>query len=200
MIQQVNLYLPIFRKEEKILSATAMLQSCAIIIAGLMLFYVYASWQLSGLEDELVSTRIQQDLKIKRIDELGRKYPVKVKSRTLEREVDRLNAEHEGKQRLIQALFGRSIGNTSGFSAYLEGLARRRAQGMWLTGISFKDGAANMTIKGSALRPELVPVFIQQLSREKPFSGIEFRNFFMERPKDDPARVDFTLLTEASTE
>ncbi len=130
-----------------------------------------------------------------RLESLGQKYPVKRKSRSLEAELARLQKERDAKSQLVALLAGRSIGNTSGFSNFLEGVARRRVPGMWVRGLTLADGGTHVGIQGSTLEPELVPRFLQALAHERSFEGTEFHTFEMVRPKDDTVRIDFALET-----
>ena len=45
--QQINLYHPIFRKQEKKFSAKAMFQAGAVVVGGIVIMYAYSAWQLN---------------------------------------------------------------------------------------------------------------------------------------------------------
>ena len=49
MNQQINLYHPIFRRQEKKFSARAMLQASGLLLAGTVIMYAFPSWQGGAL-------------------------------------------------------------------------------------------------------------------------------------------------------
>ncbi|GMR07387.1 MAG: hypothetical protein BMS9Abin26_0390 [Gammaproteobacteria bacterium] len=196
MIQQVNLYHPMFRKQEKVFSARTLLQSTLIILIGIVLFSVYAKWQVIALESELGNLEQQQTSRLQRIEKVGKQFPVKLKDARLEARVGEMQQESSTKQRLIQVLSTRSFGVTSGFSSHLEGLARQHLDGMWLKSISLTDGGSRLGLVGSTFAPELVPQYLQRLSAEEVFAGVEFRTFNMQRAADKRS-IDFTLMAKS---
>jgi len=195
MKQQINLYQPIFRAQRKVFSALALLQVCVAVLAGLLLIYGYGRWQIVDLEKALARLEVQQVASVQRVEELNQRFAVKAKDPRLESEIAQLGTQIAGKQTVLQSFAGNAAGNTTGFSKYLEGLAQQHLEGMWLTGITISEGGRVLTLTGSTLAPELVPAFLQQLSKEPVFAGIEFKTLVMERPQTDTARVDFTLQT-----
>lgn len=199
MLQQVNLYQPMFRKQEKIFSAKTMMYVFFAAIGLFTLVYGYAHWNVNALESELVRLQDQQSKEMVRLEDLARRYPATQKSKKTENELAQLKSERSAKEFLIKTLSGRSIGNSKGFSEYLEGIARRRPAGMWLRRLELERGGEVIGIHGSSLRPELVPQFLQQLSKESSFSGSNFRIFEMQRDDKNRAMLNFTLRSVVSS-
>lgn len=195
-MQQINLYQPIFRKQEKIFSAKTMVQGAALIALGMLVFFGYAAWQTRSLEAQVAQFQRQRDDAARRVTELARAMPERSKSTALEQDVTRLRGELRSKQQVVARLADHSTGNTSGYSAHLEGLARQRLPQLWLTHIGLRRGGSTVELRGSALNPEQVPQYLQRLSAEPAFSGVEFRQFTLSRPEKAPQQVDFVLLTE----
>lgn len=195
MKQQINLYLPIFRGELQPFSAQTMLYVLAGVAAVLMLYYGYASWSLGPMKKELANAQQQYNDALKRLETLGQQAQANQKDAALEQEVARLSAERDAKQQAFNNLTGGGLGNTKGFSAQIEGLARRRVEGVWLTNISIGEGGASFALNGGTLAPESVPVLLQALGKEPVFKGVEFKTLLMERSEKEPSRVDFTLRT-----
>lgn len=195
MKQQINLYLPIFRGEKQPFSAQTMLYALAGVAAVLMLYYGYASWSLGPMKKELASAQQQHNDALKRLETLGQQAQANQKDAALEQEVARFTAERDAKQQVLNNLTGGGLGNTQGFSAQIEGLARQRVEGLWLTNISIGEGGASFSLNGGTLAPELVPVLLQALGKEPVFKGIEFKTLLMERSEQQPSRVNFTLRT-----
>lgn len=193
MRQQVNLYQPIFRREQRVFSARAMLASVAIVCLGFVLVYGYARWQMHGLQAELTRLQGQRQAAAERLVALEGVIPARGKSQLLEAEITRLKRELERKRRVAAALEGNVLGNTSGFSSYLAGLARQRVDGLWLTGVHVSRGGRHLTISGRALAPERVPVLVQRLARESAFAGLHFNTLKMERTREGRDAIEFVL-------
>lgn len=195
-MQQVNLYQPLFRKQEKIFSAKTMMQGGAIIALGMVVFAMYAAWQTRNLMNQVEQIQLQRDAAAKRMEESARNFPERSKDLALEQEVNRLRGLLRTKQQVVARLTDTHEGNTSGYATHLEGLARQRLPQVWLTHVGLSRGGAQIELKGSALQPEQVPQYLQRLSQEAAFSGAEFRHFIMSRPEKTPQQVDFVLMTE----
>lgn len=197
--QQINLYQPMFRKQKKIFSAVTILQSLAVVLVGFVLFYVYASWNVNKLRNEVANHKRMQTEALAKIGTLNARYPLRKKSKLLETKIGKLEAEVRAKQSLLKVLSDTTLGNTSGFSAHFTGIARQQIQGMWLRGLQLSEGGRQVGIIGSTLQPELVPRFIKKLGREQAFAGAEFKTFQMQRSKEDVARVDFILRSQSKS-
>ncbi len=195
MNQQINLYLPIFRGTRQPFSAQTMLYALAGAAAVLMLYYSYASWSLGPMKKELASAQQQHSEALKQLEVLGQQAQANQKDAALEQEVVRLGAERDAKQQALNNITGGGLGNTQGFSGQIEGLARRRVEGVWFTNINISQSGASFTLNGGTLAPELVPVLLQALGKEPVFKGIEFKTLLMERSEQQPGRVNFTLRT-----
>ncbi|MDH3513484.1 MAG: hypothetical protein OEM83_01265 [Gammaproteobacteria bacterium] len=185
MSQQINLYQPIFRKEEKKFSTVAMLQSVALVAIGVMALYAYAWWQGEALKNELKRVEQNQALASKRLADANAKFGVGKVPSELDLEISRLENEITAKKQIQEILQRGVFSNTTGFSDYFASFARQRIPGLWLTGFDITGAAEQMMLAGRSVNPELVPRYMQRLSSEKTLSGIEFRTFQMNRPELD---------------
>lgn len=200
MIQQINLYQPGFRRQHNVFSGVAMLQVAGVVLSGLLAMYGYAIWQVHGLDFERSKLADQRDATTRKVEQLSQKYPPKKKSKLLEQEVARLTTERDQSRRLIDILAGRTLGDTKGFGDHLEALARRHVRGTWLTEVTIGEGGQAVDLLGTALSPDLVPVYIQRLSDESVFRGLAFNMMTLQQASEDPSRVDFTLRTKVPEE
>jgi len=110
--------------------------------------------------------------------------------------VDRLQSleqESTDKGRVLNAMSGKTLGNSAGFSAQLAALGRRHPDGLWLQGLRIGDGGKEVTIRGRALSPSLVPLFIGALQAEPAFAGVSFERFEMKDPRDATGPASFAL-------
>ena len=171
MSQQINLYNPIFLKQEKHFSARTIVQALALIVAGLGTFYVYALVQTRAAERVTREQRDQVASQREQLVKLGPKFSPEGRSKTLESEVARLEAEVKARQSVIAALSTGELGNTAGFSEFLAALGRQAVPGVWLTGLNIGESGNNLQVLGRALRPELVPAYLRALSNEPMMRG-----------------------------
>jgi hypothetical protein len=187
--QQINLYQPIFRKEEKKFSTMAMLQATGLVAVGVVVLYAFTWWQGETLKSELKQVAQSHATATKRLADITEKFGQK-KSVSLDSEITRLESEIVAKQRMQEILQRGIFSNTTGFSNYFVSFARQHIPGIWLTGFDITGAAEQMTLAGRTTNPELVPRYMQKLSSEQPLSGIEFRTFQMKRPDLDPKEPD----------
>lgn len=195
-MQQINLYQPIFRKQEKVFSSRAMVEGAVLVLLGIFLFYGYGLWQTASLNKQLTATQQRQQQATNQAAQLEQLYPKQQKDPVLAKKVQQLGAEVRMKQQVMGQLADRRAGNTAGFTEQLVGLARQRPPEMWLTQVDIRKGGASLDLEGSAYEPKQIPQFLQQLAREPAFTGLEFKYFTMDRPKKQPHQIDFTLMTD----
>ena len=194
LTQQINLYQATLRPQRWTF-ATQLLLGGVAGVAVLLLVYSFMHWQIVLLHKQLASLQQQQTTATQRIDEFNKQFPVKTKDESLEPTIARLQAEITAKRTTLQASSADVTGNIKGLSAYMEGLARQRPQGLWLNGVTLSAGGTHIAITGSTLVPGLVPAYIQRLAGEAVFAGVQFRTLTLDRPATDAARIDFTLRT-----
>ncbi len=197
MNQQINLYQPIFRRQKAIFSALAMVQVWVIIVLMMGGITGYTVFRLSSLEKQLADVTKYKQLAINNLDELKSQELARTPSKLLESEVKRTQAELAERRQVAALLSGGALSNTRGFSAQFEGLARHHAAGSWLTEISLREGGDWINLRGVALAPEVVPVYLQNLLTAEAFAGTKFNVVNLQAATDDPGRLWFEVGTEA---
>jgi hypothetical protein len=202
--QQINLYQPLFRKQEKKFSARAMLQAVGLVFGGVVLLYAWTLWQVSSLKGEIRRAEEQHAAVTKRLADVTQQFSGRARGLSIEEEIARLERQLAAKHR-AQEILGRGMfSNTEGFSDYFAAFARQRLPGVWITGFDIVGAAEQMTLQGRSTNPESVPRYVQKLSAEKKLTGIEFQVFQMSRPGTEEKRaalsyVNFTLKTAGGT-
>lgn len=184
--QQINLYHPIFRKQEKKFSAKAMFQAGAVVVGGIVIMYAYSAWQLSSLRQHSAQIDREMTAATKQIEQMGKQLAGRQADQALQTEIKRLEALMDTSQRLRAILRRERFGNTVGFSEHLIAFARQHVAGVWLTGVSIQGGGVDLTVEGRASDPELLPKYLQKLSAENSLSGTRFQTFVMNRPDEEP--------------
>lgn len=195
-MQQVNLYQPMFRKQEKVFSAVTMLQISTVLVVMLAAIYGYSWWSFKPIESELARLETEQGRLQQEIARIRAESPPPVPSRLLEQEVVRLSDELERMKHVRQAISGARFGNQEGFSGFYEGLARQHISGIWLTHVSLSHGGTRLSFRGKAISAELVPVYLQRLAGEQAFSGMSFNLLELTRSEADPSIIEFSVGTE----
>lgn len=195
--QQVNLYHPIFRKQEKKFSAKAMFQAGAAVVGGIVLMYAYSAWQLGSLRQHSAQIDREMIAATKQIEKMAKQLAGRQADQALQNEIKRLESLVDASQRLRGILQRERFGNTVGFSEHLIAFARQHVAGVWLTGVSIQGAGADMTVAGRTTDPELVPKYLQKLSAESSLSGTQFQTFVMNRPNVKAAESKATATKAA---
>ena len=195
MNQQVNLYLPIFRRQKKILSALTIVQISSIFFFVFCAIYIYGEIRLNSFEGQLIELESNLGVLSEEVTKLQRQATDDSGSQLLENEIARLTNELSNRQRIQGLLSNRILGNTNGLSAYLEVIARQHVQGTWLTSISIAEGGAALSLKGRTLTSELVPMYLDRLATESLLNGMSFNVMEMIRPEDPSNYFEFLVST-----
>lgn len=204
MTQNINLFHAGLREPRPQLSFAMLLNGLGGIVAVMAVAYVFVQFQLYSVNADL--RRAQEQLKAEQADALKAAGQVAARKPDpeLEAEITKLKGELRQAQDTVSALKGGSFGDRQGFAQYLRAFSRQSVEGLWLTGFTI-TGAGDIEISGRALRPDLVPVYIQRLNEEQVLAGHTFARFEMKRPGAEappdkkPAAVapflEFTLGT-----
>lgn len=193
-MQQVNLYQPILRKQEKVFSAKTLLQGNLLVLAGLAVIYIYTVFQTQSLQAQLEQTGKQRDEQSKRLTELSAQYPPMAKDASLPARIEEARATVQHKRTVLAAVKNLGLDSEVHFSEHLTGLARQDLPNLWLQRIFLQYGQ-QVELQGSAYRAEEVPLYLQRLSEEPAFSGTAFQTVVIARSEAFKNRVDFSLST-----
>jgi len=193
--QQVNLFQPIFRKEKKLLSFRVLLQACAAVLLLLVFLFGWSLRQTWQMEADLAYTQVQLDKRNERLVVLGNTLSKMKNDTAPQKEMASLEREFVARRKVVDALTRARETYTRGVSEYLKSFSRQAPKGVWLTGFSVQAGGEDVIIRGSSLKPGLVPVFIQQLSMEPALSGTTFGLLQIQRERPETRYVDFTVYT-----
>jgi hypothetical protein len=183
VIQQINLYQPIFRKERKIFSSQTVIQVTVIFMIALLLIYSYSLWQTRLLNQQVTVLQHQEQEGTSRLTKLENSLPKSTADPSLVAALEKAEAERDLKQQALQVVSERSLGSTTGFDLQLESLARQDMHGLWLTEIHFLDGGEQFTLYGDTREGRLVPAYLARLAGETPFKDMQFRTLAIEQPK-----------------
>jgi hypothetical protein len=198
--QQINLYQAGTKSERVPFSAAFVAWASAAVLILFLGVYGYELWRSAAIEADVARLTAKREEAVKHLAQVQQTVPQRTKSALLASEIARREVELARVREVVATLSGRGDGYAAGFSQYLEGLARQRVEGLWLTGFRIVNGGKGLELRGKALSPELVPVLVQRLGEEAVFAGLSFSVLKLERPADGPAAVSFTLTTKMTAE
>ncbi len=192
MQQQINLYQPIFRKERKLFSARALLQISLVSLGLMLLIAVYFQVQLHRLQASEQSLASQYQYLKSTLDALQQNDGDPVLT-ALDEQIARLETSLQAKQSLLDNMTALAGAGRSGFSPYLDALARLHLNGLWLTGIQISKGGQAVQLRGVARDAGLIPRYLQRLPEDPRLQSLDFRQVLISRRADTPQQLDFTL-------
>lgn len=195
MIQQVNLYREELRGRRVPLSAARLAAALAVLVVLLLGWYGALRWQLAGAAEALAGLRGELQSRQADLTRLSGQLAARRAGEGLRAQIDQARGELQGKRWLLGVLGGERPVGAAGFSPYLEGLGRRRLDGLWLTDIVIADGGGQLALKGRALDANLLPRYLQALGTEPAYRGRQFNVFRLARPDPDDGALEFSLAT-----
>jgi len=175
MNQQINLYLPQFRKKKDWLdfeNMAGLVVVFAVLLVVATLVEGYSSYSLQGKVDALEASLNEAR---ERTNALIDTYGVQSEDSSLANSVKTLQENLAGKKALLNFLDGREIGNTAGFSEFLADLARYHIDGLRLTSINLRNGGESVFLGGEVSRAENVPLYLQNLRNGDSYNGKTFQ-------------------------
>ncbi len=171
MSQQINLYNPIYLKQEKHFSARTMAQALGVIALVLAALCGYAYIESRAAERTALQYRNQLAAQRAQMVQLAGQLAAQGRSKALEAEISRLDSQLKQKKATLEALGTGELGNTTGFSEFLAAFSRQAMSGVWLTSVTVDDSGNALVVHGRALRPELVPAYLRALNGEEMMRG-----------------------------
>ena len=194
MSQQINLYSPIFRKQQKVFSALTMLQGVLLIGVVVGVFYYTVSLQSSLLEIRATNSARQLQSELERLKAYGSRESPAERAKALADRKKALEAGLASQTLALKAFESGTLGRTEGYAPLLRALARVSVEGVWLTRIQVAEGTGELSLTGRATRAELVPVYLERLRAEESLRGQAFSRLEVTRATAPRAWVEFALL------
>jgi hypothetical protein len=188
MSQNINLFNPAFRKPELVISLKVLVACLALALLALGAHQYYFQAQVNGLAEELRSAEAVLKAQRGYSDKLKGADATRKRDEQLSADVARLEPELKEARESLEALKGGAMGTQGGFAEYLRAFSRQSLNGLWLTGVTI-GGGGEIEIQGRALSADLVPNYIQRLSKEKVLAGRSFARLEMTQPPAEPEKA-----------
>jgi hypothetical protein len=182
MRQQINLYQPIFREERKALSGRSVAVGLALIVAGLAGVSSYAAQRIVDLEATVQTLRHQTAHQQEQLAQASDLHAARAKPADLEARIKKLRIALAEREQALQLLQSGTAGQTQGFAARMEALARRHVPGLWLDGVRLSGTSSTMSLQGSTTDPDNVPRYLRSLAEDAVLAGARFDEFVIQRP------------------
>ena len=174
MMRQINLFNPALLPQKQQFSAGTMLQAMGVIVLVLLGFVWFGQWQLSHLQKQSSANAKQLTSLRAQLEKLNASMPPREKSLRLVQDLSKAEQQLQGLQEVQGWLQSGSFGNSVGYASYMSALARQTVPGLWLTGFSFGGPGQSLALNGRVMQADLLPQFVQALSKEPSFHGKSF--------------------------
>lgn len=181
MSREINLLQPAFyRKRRSPLSAAVLGPALVLALAGGIAWYLVERAEGALLAAQLAA--VEQGVKDEqaRHERLVKEAAARRKDAALEAEVARLEGQLVARRSNLEALKSGAIGDPTGYSGHMRGLARQSLAGLWITG--FAIAGNEVSISGRTLSADLVPSYLKRLGTEPAFSGRSFSMLTIRHP------------------
>ena len=167
-----------------------------VLALVLLLMGGYQSWRARGLQAEQQRLNAQVAELTQRMQQLQQQIEAQRVDPALQQEETRLQRVLARKQRILDLILDETLGNTAGFSAHLEALARSDDDSLWLEHILLDNGGHRVHLQGQSQAPDRLPDYIARLGRQPAFARVAFNYLVVQKGEEDSARHRWALATE----
>ena len=207
MLQQINLYEPIFRQDHKLFSATTICVGLGIVAAGLMAITVFSWWGVQALDRQLQAVHVREAEQKKFMAQANAIVDQAGSHETMEIHLQSMVADLTRRQQALLFLRGGDAVGAGGpvlanrgFVGRMTALARQQLDGLWLTGATFVSGSSSFELTGGAMSADLVTIYLARLTNEPAIAGTKLQSIEIRRPKKPiGSEIEFTVSSTAST-
>ena len=144
-----------------------------IVLLGAGLYW-YGARQVGLLEVAAAQSKLLLAEREARRAKVAAEFPARVKDPAVGQALAQAEADRTALLEAQKILAGGALGNTQGYSSYFRAFAHARVDGLWLTGASITGVGGQVGLQGRALRPALVPAYINALGHDPVLRGKSF--------------------------
>jgi len=191
-MQQINLFQSELRSTQSSLAGKKVVTYVGAFVAVLLVISVFQWWQQQSQQANLIAANKEKDDLLKKIQIVTTELAALSDDSEYKNILLLKEQELQNKNRVLSVLSGQKFGNTKGFADQFTGLSRQHVDGLWITHLDIHAGGEKLNLEGSTFSPSHVPHYLQKLSSEPSFSGVEFKTFLMERD-EGTKRIDFDI-------
>ena len=208
MLQQVNLYEPILRDDQKLFSASVICVGLCAVAAVLVAISAFSEWRTRSLDRQLLALHAQEATQKKLVAQANAIVDLAESHDTIETHLKAMAIELSRRQQALRYLAGGVLTGTGdavpahrGFVGRMTALARQQIDGLWLTGATFVSGSGALELTGGAVSADLVPIYLERLAGEPAIAGTKLQSIEIRQPKKPSgAQIEFTVSTATSAD
>ena len=189
-MQQINLYQERLKKQKLLISFNNSLIASVCLIIFFVVMQSHAQYTIFLSQKNIKELNQELTAKTKKLEKFKQQLPKIQQDLSLDSKLATLEEKLIHKQKILDTLSGKKLGNTQGFSQQFEGLAKQTIDGLWLTKLHFLEGGTILDFQGRTNNPSLVPRYLLALSTERVFKGTEFHSFMLHKQPEQPL-LDF---------
>ena len=191
MIQQINLYQPLMRRERHLLSARTLLEVTGLALFVFVLSGAYLHWQAARIEQTLSVLQNQETALRAQLDRAHRAEDSARLTR-LDRAIDSVRQRLAGTEHLLEAMGEWADRHRLPLVRVFESLAEQVLDGLWLTGIGI-DADEGLRLRGAAWDAGLVPEYIELLVGADMPGSAGLRRIELEQGEGPEAPIRFSI-------
>lgn len=191
MTQQINLFNPLFLKQEQYFSVKAMAQALGLILLGTALIIGFAQYQMQQLSLRSANAKKEFAAAQVKFALFEKEMSPQETDAMLEAELTQLRAKIASNKEVLQALKSGVMANTLGFSEYMRAFSRQAVPGLWLTGFEIDQDGRQISLSGAAMTAQLVPTYIRRLSNEPIMRGKTFGALQIQQAKTSSTNKNY---------
>jgi Tfp pilus assembly protein PilN len=196
MSQWINLYRDGLKPREYSGALPRWLLITTLLLVGVLGWGLWARVQANHAETQRARLVAQQAALQARIAELSAALAKRQPDPAITAALQRAQQAVEGRLWLAGQLQVQR--STAPMSPVLLGLARQRADALWLTHIEADARAGSLRLAGRTVQAEAVPLLVQRLASEPAFAGRSFAHFQMQQPSTPEPWLMFELATRCA--
>lgn len=172
-MQNVNLYLPEYRPNSTWLTEKSVIFAASGLVIVLVLITFLEQLNLSKYEQSVIESEEQNLVQRSEVEKIKAQRP-NYAIQTLDEEIERLRLEIDNRQRVIELIGRKNLGNVKGFSSRLKELAQYSSPDISIQHFRFSGGSARVEIFGSSLNAHAPVNLVDQLQITDSYSQTGF--------------------------
>lgn len=183
-MQQVNLYLPEFQPRRVWLDVPQMGAALGLVLLLIIAMVFFSAARTDQLSEALEAEREQLEALQSQVQALAAELPAR-RGKNIDEQVAQLRADVARREQILRLITQQNLGNADGFSEQLVSLARHVPDDLALSAFSLQAGGQYVELFGRVRQPEIVPLYLQNLRRDRSFSDVRLGVLEVAREPDD---------------
>lgn len=183
MSQQINLFNPVFLKQQKLFSGSAMTRALALLGLGLIGLAAISSYRVRQIEAESVAIAAKSTATQTLMTKMVAQAVPEKSGVNYDAAISQMEMKLRSSQNVLGFLQNSEAGTAMAYSEYFRAFSRKALPGVWLTGFIVNGDA--IEIQGRMLQPTLLPSYMKALQGEAAFKGKSFASIYLQAGESD---------------